>query len=337
MQKDSVERLIAAFADRTLLVIGDVMIDEYVCGRVRRICPEAPVPVVEEHERSQGPGGAANVAANAASLGGRVLIAGVIGADAAGERLRRVMKRWSIDQSGLLEEKGRATTTKTHIVANHQQMLRIDSEDRRTISPGIEQRILRWAQARIGDADLCVLSDYAKGVLTPSLTAEIIELAALNGCPVLVDPKKTDLRTYLGATVITPNLDEARAAAGALESHNNDILAIGARLLELLPGTNVMITRGPDGIALFRKDSNSLCIPSRARQVYDVTGAGDTALAALALAIASGACLEDAAFLANTAGGVVVEKFGTATLSPEELSSALRSDRVSDRSVAVPA
>jgi len=302
-----------------LLVVGDVMLDEYLWGQVRRICPEAPVPIVEESRRSSVPGGMANVAVNAAALGAHVAVGGVTGNDSPGQVVRELLSARGMDTSGLFADPHRPSTLKTRIIAHNQQVVRVDREDARPISIGIEQDILQWVHERLPAVGCCVLSDYAKGVLTPTLTAGIISAAQRHGRPVVVDPKGWDYRRYRGATVITPNLGEARLALTNGAPPPDDLFVLGAGLLEILPGTSILVTRGPDGVTLFRGAHDPVDIASTARQVYDVTGAGDTLVATLAVAISAGCPIEVAAALANCAAGLVVGKLGTAAICTSEL------------------
>jgi rfaE bifunctional protein kinase chain/domain len=321
--KTEVPSLIKRFRDCRLLLLGDVMLDEYLWGQVRRICPEAPVPIVEEMRRSSVPGGMANVAVNAAALGAHVALCGVVGGDPQGEALRTMLGLLGIDSTGLRTDPQRPTTTKTRIIAHNQQVLRVDREDTRPISFSLERELLSLFRERLQSADVCILSDYAKGALSPALTSEVIAAARQCGRPVVVDPKGRDYRRYRGASVITPNLSEAALAAGDGAASVTDLAGAGNRLIELLPGTSVLVTRGPEGLTLFRETAPPVSIPSAARHVYDVTGAGDTLVAALAVAIATGCPLELAAALANCAAGIVVGKVGTATVSTTELLAAI--------------
>jgi D-beta-D-heptose 7-phosphate kinase/D-beta-D-heptose 1-phosphate adenosyltransferase len=321
--KTDVLSFIKRFRDCRLLMLGDVMLDEYLWGQVRRICPEAPVPIVEEVRRSSVPGGMANVAVNAAALGAHVALCGVVGGDSQGETLRAMLGLLGIDNTGLRTDHQRPTVTKTRIIAHNQQVVRVDREDTRPISLPLEQELLSLFRERLPSADVCILSDYAKGVLSPALTLEVIAAARQCGRPVVVDPKGRDYRRYRGASVITPNLSEASVAASDGVASAMDLVGASNRLLDLLPGTSVLVTRGPDGLTLFREAAPPISIPSAARHVYDVTGAGDTLVATLAVALATGCPLELAAALANCAAGVVVGKVGTATVSTAELLAAI--------------
>lgn len=320
--KADVASFIDNFNESRLLVVGDVMLDEYVWGQVRRICPEAPVPIVEEVRRSTVPGGMANVAANARALGAQVALGGVVGGDVQGTALRDMLSLHGMDTAGLRIDPQRPTTTKTRIIAHSQQVVRVDREDTRPVPLAVEQELLGWFREHVRDADLCILSDYGKGVLSPALTSAVIAMARQFGRPVVVDPKGWDYRKYRGASIITPNLQEARMALTNGGHPPTDLFEIGTGLLELLPGTSVLVTRGSQGVALFQEGHDPLCISSSAREVYDVTGAGDTLVATLAVAIAAGCPLRLAASLANCAAGLAVGRVGTATVSRSELGAA---------------
>lgn len=318
--------LIERFRDTRVLIVGDVMLDEYVWGDVRRISPEAPVPVVEASRRSYAPGGAANVATNVAALGGRALLGGVVGTDYPATQLRQVLSQSGVDLAGFVEESDRPTTTKTRIVAHSQQVVRVDSERRHPLGAEAERALLAWFEAQIEGAGVCILSDYNKGVLSPTVTASLIAIARRAGRPVIVDPKGTDYAKYRGATIIKPNIHEAERAANREIRDTNDLQEVAHYLADLLEGCAVLITRGADGMSLYQNgsaDAAPIHIPSVQRNVYDVTGAGDTVVSTLALALANGAPLAQSARLANFAAGIVVGKLGTATVTAEELVGAL--------------
>lgn len=317
---DALATLIARLPQQRLLILGDVMLDEFLWGDVRRISPEAPVPVVDLNRQSEVPGGAANNAMNAAAYGSGVSIGGVIGEDAEGVRLRRMLAERGVDPSGLMAEAGRPTTTKTRVVAHNQQVVRVDRERREGVSLETEQRLLDWIGEQLPRAGACVISDYGKGVVTQAVAQGTISRARAAGCPVLVDPKGTDYGRYRGATVITPNLLEAEQAAGLPGETEEEVIAVGQKLTGALPGTALLITRGAKGMSLFTMNGAApVHVRSEAQAVFDVTGAGDTVITTLALALAAGASLADATRLANRAAGIVVGKLGTATVSIEEL------------------
>jgi len=327
--------VVERFSRRRVLVIGDVMLDEYVWGDVRRISPEAPVPVVEIRRRTSRPGGAANVAANVVSLGGSVYLIGVTGADAEAARVRLEMQALGIPCDGLLADPGRPTTTKTRIIAHQQQVARLDAEARIPAPPELEAALLDRLRARMGRSDICVVSDYQKGAITERVAQAAIQFARAAGVPVVVDPKSRDFSPYRGATVVTPNLAEAERAANHELNGNRDLALVTRRLLRLLDGAALLITRGAEGMSLFRRGLPPVHIPAKARHVFDVTGAGDTAVGALALGLAAGLPLEDATRAANAAAGLVVGKLGTATVTPDELKAALARPAAAQRSPGV--
>jgi D-beta-D-heptose 7-phosphate kinase/D-beta-D-heptose 1-phosphate adenosyltransferase len=315
----ALQSILRHFPGRRVLIVGDVMLDEYLWGSVQRISPEAPVPIVELHKRSDIPGGAANTAANIAGLGGQVHLAGVVGQDDAGQRLRARLAEQGIAVTGLLVDKCRPTTTKTRIIAHNQQVVRVDQEQRGNFAPALEERLLGFVEEQLPHADACVLSDYAKGVVSSNLARRFIRRATELGKPVVVDPKGTDFAKYQGATLIKPNLHEAGLFLQREVSSLEDVLEAGQRLLALLGVAGVLITRGGAGMSLFEKDTETIHIPAQAREVFDVTGAGDTVAATLTLALASGASLQQAARLSSLAAGVIVGRLGTSAIRLEDL------------------
>lgn len=307
------------FARARVLVLGDVMLDEYLFGTVQRISPEAPVPVVDVRSRQYVPGGAANVAANVRSLGAEVSLVGVCGRDAAAESLRSRLARLGIADTYILSHDGRGTTCKTRVIGGHQQIVRFDSEHRVSLSSEESRLLIEKFDAAVAQADLCILSDYGKGVLTAELCRRAIESARERDLPVLVDPKGTEYAKYRGCTLLTPNLREAAEASATPIETEEDLNRAGERLLEMLEGSAILITRGQDGMTLFRPQRPPLTIPTVAREVFDVVGAGDTAVATLGVSIAAGLSLESGTRLANIAAGIAVGKQGTVAVSIEEL------------------
>ncbi|MGA7412698.1 MAG: D-glycero-beta-D-manno-heptose-7-phosphate kinase [Bryobacteraceae bacterium] len=310
---------IEKFRSARVLVIGDVMLDEYVVGAVSRICPEAPVPVLDVRSRYSSAGGAANVAMNIAGLGASVDLVGLAGDDAAGRLLLELLQRESIPVRGLVDAGDRGTISKTRIVAGQQQICRIDHETKSDVPAGMMDRLIDVSKELMVSNSIVVLSDYAKGILTERFCHEIISFARAAGKAVIVDPKCKSFSKYLGCTVITPNVAEASVASGIEINSEHSLHEAGNALVEQLPGSNVLITRGPEGMALFESGSEAISIPTEARRVFDVTGAGDTVVATLAVALAGGLPLREAVGWANVAAGIVVEKPGTATVSLEEL------------------
>ena len=315
--------ILARFPGLPVLVVGDLMLDEFVWGSVSRISPEAPVPVVAVDRRTFLAGGAANTAANVGALGGAAAVAGVVGADPAGDRVCDILSSQGVGTAAVARDPGRPTTTKTRVVAHSQQVVRIDSERPGDIPDAVAADLLGRLDAALGGVRACVLSDYGKGVVTPAVAAAVIARCRAAGVPVVVDPKGTDYRKYRGAALVKPNQLEAGAVLNRELRTDADVLRAGADLGELLgPDTAVLITRGAAGMTLFEPGRPPVGVPARAREVYDVTGAGDTVAAALAMGLAAGAGLPDACRLAGLAAAVVVGKVGTATCSLDELRAA---------------
>jgi rfaE bifunctional protein kinase chain/domain len=303
-----------------ILVIGDLMLDDYIWGDARRISPEAPVPVVEVRNRTLSPGGAANTAANIAALSGSAIVVGVAGKDHQGSTLLEKIRETGAETQAIFIDAHRPTTTKVRIIARNQQIVRFDTEAREPITEGIEAELIKTIKNLIASADGCVISDYGKGVVTPGLAAAVIQAAQKHSKFTIVDPKGSDYSKYRGATLITPNLLEAEKALHYEIENKPDLLNAGAALSRLVKGA-VLITRGADGMSLF-EGTRHTHIPAMARNVFDVTGAGDTVVGTLAVALACGMEIRQAAALANVAAGIVVGKVGTATASLEELRAA---------------
>jgi D-beta-D-heptose 7-phosphate kinase/D-beta-D-heptose 1-phosphate adenosyltransferase len=314
----------SAFDRCRLLVVGDLMLDEYVWGHVERISPEAPVPVVSVLNEEVTLGGAANVAKNLCLLGARVAVAGVVGTGPQGRRLRSELAKLGVDVGAVVEEAGRPTTRKTRIIAEHQQVLRIDRETTREISRASEQAIMSRVLERVPDVDVVLISDYGKGVITRALIESLAAKARSAGKLTIADPKGMDFSKYAGLTLITPNKKEAALAAGREVRDEPGLLAAGQRLLETVAIDKLLITCGKDGMVFFERGAVPLKIGTRALQVYDVSGAGDTVVAVLGLGLAAGLSYPDAIAMANAAAGVVVGKVGTAGASRAELSEALQ-------------
>lgn len=318
--KKEYRSLIRAFPKTRILVIGDFILDQFIWGKVDRISPEAPVPVVHVQKDSFMLGGSLNVANNVHSLGGIVLPCGVLGRDREGRMLRQVLARQRIDTEGVVYEPGRPTTVKTRIIAHSQQVVRFDREHLDPVTEASQKAMFRFLKDRIRTADVVVIEDYGKGVIEAGFLKQIIRLANQRKKPVLVDPKEKNFPLYSGVTAITPNQKEAVNGAEALKiPGDKDIRKTGKALVKALRCASVLITLGEDGMALFEKNGSVTEIPTAAREVYDVSGAGDTVISVLALAVGAGAKMKDAAILANLAAGIVVGKLGTATVSPQEL------------------
>ncbi len=312
--------LLARFADVPVLVVGDLVLDEYVWGTVSRVSPEAPVPVVEVQERSFAAGGAANAAANVAGLGGRVVLVGIVGADRNGERLRECACVGRVCADGVFTDPTRPTTTKTRVVACGQQVVRLDREDTTPVEAAMQEALLTRVREQLRGVRGCILSDYGKGVVTREVAAGVIRAAAAAGVPVVVDPKGPDYRKYRGAAVVKPNQAEAGLALGRPLPDSAAVAAAGQDLVAKLGGrTAVLVTRGPDGMDLFVPGRPVAHVPARAREVYDVTGAGDTVTAALGISLATEVPLEDACRLAAEAAAVVVGRRGTIPVARADL------------------
>jgi D-beta-D-heptose 7-phosphate kinase/D-beta-D-heptose 1-phosphate adenosyltransferase len=320
LNRQRAEELLRAMRDRKIVVLGDVMLADCVWGDVTRISPEAPVPVVDVTRESVHLGGAANVLANVVALGAQACVIGVVGNDAAGERLRASLKEASPLQANdyLVVDENRPSTTKTRIIAHSQLVVRADREQRTPVNGQTEKRILDSLRQALEDAHAFVVSDYDKGVVTPRILGEILQLA-YDRVPVLIDPKLRNFSSYRPASLITPNHHEALRMTGT-EEDSDDGLHQAARIIrEKLSCDAVLITRGERGIMLLEGYNDPVFVETTAREVYDVTGAGDTVIATLAAALAAGATMLEAANLANHAAGIVVGKVGTATASGEEL------------------
>ncbi len=312
--------LVELFPGCPVLVVGDVMLDEFIFGQVSRISPEAPVPVVEVQRRSYVPGGAANTAANVAALGATPSLAGLVGTDANAGHVRELLRTLGVNVAHVVADPARPTTTKTRILAGTQQVVRIDQERPSPMSGAVEAALLDAVRRALPSARACVLSDYGKGVVTPTFAAAVIALANAAGVPTVVDPKGVDYAKYRGATVVKPNQLEAGKVLNRELRTSEEVDAAGRDLLTLLgPATTILITRGPQGMSLFTPGGDAFHVPTSAREVYDVTGAGDTVAGTMAVTLAVGGGLEAACQLATAAAAVVVGKVGTATCSLAEL------------------
>lgn len=310
---------------KRIVIVGDVMLDEYLWGTVSRISPEAPVPVVEIKNQTVRPGGAANVAANIKALGAEPLLVGVVGSDPAARLLRDALKSQDIDDGGLVTDPDRPTTLKTRIIAHNQQVVRADREFTGPIPPAVEDALLDRLEGILGGADAVIFEDYNKGVLTPRVIAEAKARAGRRGLLRTVDPKLEQFFEYGGVELIKPNLWEAEAALGRRLSGYEDVAAAGQALLERLGCASLVITMGERGMVLFRPGTAPEVVPAVGRrEVRDVTGAGDTTIAALTLGLAAGASLVQAARVAAVAASLVVGKVGAVPVALEELVEAVR-------------
>ena len=319
MDRTAVETLFAHTAEIRCLVIGDLMLDEYLWGRADRISPEAPVQVVDVIREELRLGGAGNVVHNLAALGAQVSVCSVVGDDQNGRELLGQFCHHHINTSAVFQDPDRRTSRKTRVVAANQQIVRIDRESREALPVAVEQQLCSWIAVHTGEYRVVVLSDYNKGVLTPAVVASAIAAAAAVGIPVLIDPKGTDYSRYGGATLLTPNRKEAEAASG-IAITDADSLAQAAGVIMAATGLqHLLITRSEEGMSLFSKGGEIVHIPTVAREVFDVSGAGDTVLATLAVGIASGFSMVESARLANVAAGIAVGKLGTSIVTPQEI------------------
>lgn len=311
-------RIVSRFGGRRVVVAGDVMLDRFLWGDVDRISPEAPVPVVRVSRETAHLGGAANVAANLAALDACVALVGLVGEDAAADQLRAAIEASRIE-AALVVSAGRATTVKTRVIARAQQVVRVDREHVGPAGPEDLSLLEARLRERLDGAAALIVSDYDKGVAAGALLASVLPDARRRGLPVVVDPKRLDFSAYQPATVVTPNQAELGRAAGVDIRSDEDCLRAARTVLARIDVDAVLVTRGERGMLLLERDGEPVFVPAFAREVYDVTGAGDTVVAVLSLALASGAPLPVAAVLANHAAGIVVRKVGTATVSAREL------------------
>jgi len=315
---------ISKFDRCNILVVGDLMLDEYLWGEVDRISPEAPVQVVSIKNEDYAMGGAGNVVHNIVALGAKVIPTGVIGTGRNGEILLNKFKELRIDTAGIVQEPGMPTTQKTRVIASHQHVLRIDRETDKTISNSTIDKITKFIEDNISHVDVVLISDYGKGLITKRLLSGLISAAQKHKKVTIADPKGLDFSKYSGVSLLTPNKKEAALASGVEIVDESTLLKAGNKILQTVGLDKLLITCGKDGMVLFDQNEEPWKVRTKARQVYDVSGAGDTVLSVFGLAIASGASFKNTVAIANTAAGIVVGKVGTATISRQELVTALR-------------
>ncbi|MDP3790628.1 MAG: D-glycero-beta-D-manno-heptose-7-phosphate kinase [Candidatus Omnitrophota bacterium] len=323
---NKLKQIVSNFKDANVLVIGDLILDEFIWGDVSRISPEAPVPVVWVRRESFMPGGASNVANNLRSLGAHTFIAGVIGDDERGAILKGELEQKGIDTGGIVVDESRPTTLKTRVVAHHQQVVRIDKEKKDALSDVMISRIIDYTKKIIDSIDAVIIEDYGKGVITPKLLKSIVPLARSRKKIISVDPKEEHLKYYQGISLITPNNHEASKAVGFEIKDNATLKKAGEAMLKKFKCKIALITLGENGMAVFQKDKPMKHIPTVAQEVFDVSGAGDTVIASYTLALASGASPVQAAHISNCAGGIVVGKVGIAVVTPDELIDRVRKE-----------
>lgn len=321
--RDRLNHLLNVVTAKRIAVVGDVMLDRYVWGSVTRISPEAPVPVVEVESESTRLGGAANVALNIASIGAQALLVGVIGNDANGTALRGILESQHTTSAGIIIDPTRPTTVKTRVIAHNQHVVRIDSEEKRDVNKEIRQQLLAVLEKNIETLDGIIIEDYNKGVVVKDLIHAIIALARKHNTPVAIDPKFNNFFEYRNVTVFKPNKKESEEALGMKLHSDSDVLSAGKTLLERLNADNVLLTRSEKGMTLFEKNGTVTHIPTHARTVADVSGAGDTVIATLTAMLASGATVAEASLLANIAGGIVCGEVGIVPIDPGLLRTAV--------------
>ena len=323
---DDMNKLLDRFPQARILVVGDLILDQYIWGQVNRISPEAPIPVVEVIRESFSLGGASNVANNVFALGAQIKLCGVVGDDEYGCMLLDHLKERKIDVQGVIKTKDRPTTLKTRVIAHKQQVVRVDREDAKSMEGTLLEEIKEQIRDLLPRVDALILEDYSKGVIQTELLKDIVPMAKNLNKIVTVDPKMDQFSYYHGVTAITPNLSEAEEAAEIRISDRESLYRAGTQLRERVACDALLITMGERGMCLFEKDRPPMEIPALAREVYDVSGAGDTVIAVFTTALVAGADLRQASILSNMAGGLVVEKLGTATVSREELKKRLREE-----------
>jgi D-beta-D-heptose 7-phosphate kinase/D-beta-D-heptose 1-phosphate adenosyltransferase len=316
---DELAGYVDKFLKTTILVVGDIILDEYIWGDVNRISPEAPVPVVEVREETKMLGGAANVISNIASLGGKAVLCGITGGDETAKEIEERIRRLGSTTGGILTESDRVTSIKTRVVAQNQQVVRYDRESRKDIRPDTAKRLLKFVDRSSEKVDGVIVSDYGKGVVSGSLMKGLRSVLRKRGVAFAVDPKTGNFQYYRGVDVITPNHFEAGAFCGFRIHDEKTLVKAGRQMLKELNCRSVLITQGKDGMTLFENGGEISHIPTVARKVFDVTGAGDTVVSTFCLGLASGMDLKSAAIISNIAAGIVVGEVGTSTVSAEEL------------------
>lgn len=318
IEKNKLKSIVRRFSNKRILVVGDLILDHYIVGKVDRVSPEAPVPVVWANRENFVCGGAANVGLNLVALGAKVSLCGALGRDHFGDVLTSLVSHGKIDTSLIVADKTRPTTLKTRIIANHQQVVRVDWESVEFLSLETNKNILNKVNKNIDKFDGVIIEDYGKGVVNPDLVGELVDLCKKRNKVVTVDPKEEHFEYYEGVTSLTPNLKEAQNMANMKIKNKDDIDILGSMIMKKLNPKSLLITLGEDGMMLF-VDSKNYHIPTAALEVFDVTGAGDTVISAYTLGLCSKASYQEAAVISNLAAGIVVGKLGAATTNKEEL------------------
>ncbi|MFC1499731.1 D-glycero-beta-D-manno-heptose-7-phosphate kinase [Candidatus Zixiibacteriota bacterium] len=321
---DRIRQLLDTLNGMTILIIGDVMLDKYVWGHVRRMSPEAPVPVVEVERDAFHLGGAANVASNVQALGAVPLLVGVVGSDDAATReLTELMESKGLQTTGLIEDSGRRTTVKTRIIAHQQHVVRADREDRFPVEKELASRLCEFVQGVLGDMDAVILQDYNKGVLSSEVLERLLPILRDSGVPVTVDPKFERFFDFKGVTLFKPNLSEVERALGTSLVDDGSVIEAAELIRQRLDVANVLITRGAQGMTLLEEDGTATHVGARARKVFDVSGAGDTVIATITSMLAAGSSMQEAAAIAGFAAGVVVGEVGAVPIHAETLLTAV--------------
>jgi len=319
LKAEKIQAITERIGQARVLILGDIMLDEYLFGSVSRISPEAPVPVVEITSSRRLLGGAANVAANIRALGDEPLLLGTVGEDEASIKLAQLLKQRGISSEYLVNDRSRQTTIKTRVIAHSQQVVRADREDRHELNDDTRNRVLKRFMSVADSLQAVIISDYGKGVITKSLLENIIEVCLQKDIFIAVDPQDTHFHNYRRVSVITPNHHEAGFAYGRRIVSEADLMEVGAGLLRKLQAKSILITRGADGMSLFQDGAEPTHIPTFARKVFDVTGAGDTVISCFVSAVCAGADLVEASIVANVGAGITVAEVGTATVAVSQL------------------
>lgn len=325
---ERIKKILNSFSGKKVLVFGDIMVDKYIWGSVNRISPEAPVPIVNISRESYTLGGATNVVNNIHALGGKVYLSGVVGNDDIGKTVFSEMGKKDINTDGIIIDNERPTTLKTRIIAHNQQVVRLDREKKDKVKDNIRDKLLFYINNAVKTIDIIIISDYAKGVVTPELIKDIIALGKKHNKNILVDPQVDHFHSYQEVTCLTPNHHEAGFAAGIPIVDKITLKLAANKLLTELNCKGILITQGEDGMSYFGNDKEYFHIPAMAKEVFDVTGAGDTVISALSLSLASGASTFESAYIGNLAAGIVIGKVGTATLTTKEILHEIEIERV---------
>ena len=325
MDKEKLLKIINKFKNKKILVLGDIMLDKYIWGEVSRISPEAPVQVVNVLKESYAPGGAANVANNIAALNGKASMVGIVGNDEANKILLNELQKRNINVDGIFKDNNKPTIQKVRVIGRGQQLLRFDYEKKGYVDGNTELSILSFIEKNIGSFDAVAISDYAKGVITENLMKKLKEICKKNNKIIVVDPKPKHKDLYKNVDLVTPNHTEAHEISNIEIEDEDKIFEVGKALIKFF-NCPVLVTRGEKGMSLFELNGEVTNIPTKAKEVYDVTGAGDTSVATIALSLASGANLKESAIIANYAAGITVGKIGTSTVSIDELKKSIENE-----------